>query len=334
MKLIVKARAPSRVDFAGGTLDIPSFARNEGGVTLNCAVAKYGHVKIYGKNVDSTIINSLDYNCKVSIKSKRIVYDGKLDLLKAALKRANFFENVEIVTKHDMPPHSRLGTSSSIGVAFLAAIAQFRNEKINKIKIADLATELETEELKMRNGPQDQYASALGGINFLKFNGKSVKVKKVKVKQDIISKLEKNLLLCYVGQAQVSGDMNGRIVGKYLRGNEKITNALRNIKEITVDMQKQLIKGNTEEFAYLLNEERLNREKLDEDIASGLKKFINVGLKNGAVAAKILGAGGGGTILFYAADNQLSKLTNVLRNINGRVYNFKFDFEGVKTWRV
>lgn len=334
MKLIVKAKAPSRVDFAGGTLDIPCFSQREGGVTLNCAVKKYGYASIYKKNVDCPIINSLDYNSKILVKNKNIVYDGKLDLLKAALKRTNFFENVEIVTKHDMPPHSRLGTSSCIAVALLAAISRFRNEKIDKIKIANLATELETIELKLKNGPQDQYAAALGGINFLMFDGKHVRIKKVKVKQDVISNLEKNFLLCYVGQAQVSGDLNGRVINKYLKGDEKIVNALRNIKEITLDMKNQLIRGNIGEFAHLLNEERLNREQLDRDIAKGLTKFINAGLKNGALAAKILGAGGGGTILFYAKEGQYSKLAKKLISIKGKVYNFKFDFSGVEALRV
>lgn len=334
MNLIAKARAPSRVDFGGGTLDIPSFSQREGGVTLNCAVKKYGYVNIYRKNVDATVIKSLDYNLEILVKNKKIVYDGKLDLLKAALKRTNFFEKVEVVAKHDMPPHSRLGTSSCIAVALLAAISKFRNEKIDRIKIANLATELETEELKLDNGPQDQYAAALGGINLLRFDGKYVKVKKVKVKQDIISKLEKNLLLCYVGQAEVSGDLNGRIMGKYLKGDEKVINALRNIKEITISMQKQLINGNIEGFVSLLNEERVNRENLDKGIAKGLTKFINVGLKNGALAAKILGAGGGGTILFYAAENRFKELVRALQNMNAIIYNFKFDFCGVGACKV
>lgn len=329
---IVKARAPSRVDFAGGTLDIPLFAKRERGVTLNCAVKKYGHVSIFPIKQNATIIHSIDYNSTIMIKNRKITYDGKIDLLKAALKRTNFFENTKITIKHDMPPHSRLGTSSSIGVAFIAAIRKFNGEKIDKKSVADLATKLEIEELKLRNGPQDQYAAALGGINFLKFDGKGVKVEKPKVRKDVIKELEKNMILCYAGQANVSGDMNRRVIDGYVRGNSRIVNALHNIKDITIEMKKQLIKGNTEEFALLLNEERLNRQQLDKDIAKGLTSFIDKGLNNGAIAAKILGAGCGGTLLFYAADNQLSKLANALRKINGKVYKFEFDFEGVKAW--
>lgn len=331
---VVKSRAPSRVDFAGGTLDIPFFAEHEGGVTLNCAVTRYGYAAISEKNIDGTLINSLDYGVKVLIRNKRVVYDGKLDLLKAALKKTKFFENVEIITKHDMPPHSRLGTSSCISVALLAAICRFRKEKINKIKIADIATELERGELKLENGAQDEYAAALGGVNFLKFDGKRVEVERLRIKKETVRELEKNMLLCYTRQARISGDLNGRIMEKYLKGNEKIITALKNIKEITVKMRKQLINGDTEEFASLLNEERINRQNLDKSISNGLTKFINSGMKNGAIAAKILGAGGGGTILFYAAQNRLRALKNKLSAMKGRIYDFRFDFEGVKTWCV
>jgi D-glycero-alpha-D-manno-heptose-7-phosphate kinase len=97
-------------------------------------------------------------------------------------------------------------------------------------------------------------------------------------------------------------------------------------------MRKQLIKGNLDEFALLLNEERLNRQQLDRDISKGLTKFINVGMMNGAIAAKILGAGCGGTLLFYSAEKQMNNLKNHLKRIGGKIYSFEFDFDGVRAW--
>jgi len=330
---IINARAPSRVDFSGGTLDIPFFTRRETGVTLNCGIAKYGYVNIFSSNSRNIIVNSLDYNMILTIK-KNITYDGKLDLIKAALKLTNFFNSVEIVTRHEMPPHSRLGASSSLSIALLAAIARFRNENLNKEELVRVATEMERKELKLENGSQDQYASAFGGINLLKFVKGKVIRKQVNLKDDILFELEKNLLLCYTGQSTISGDLNKKIREEYEKGNEKIIRALRNIREITFSMYKQLIHGNLEDFAFLLNEERKNREKLSTYIVKGLEKFIDVGLKNGAISAKILGAGGGGTLLFYINEKEIKKFIKKLTNIGATIYNFRFDFSGVKTWAI
>ncbi|MFH1248843.1 MAG: hypothetical protein V1660_01710 [archaeon] len=331
--MIVKSIAPSRVDFAGGTLDIPLFAEKEGGCTLNCAVKKYSYVDIHPIKQHATIINSINYKSKIQIIDGKIIYDGETDLLKAAIKRTSFFEDVEIKIRHELPPHSRLGTSSSVGVALISAIYKYQGKKIEKNKVADLATDLEIEELGLRNGPQDQYAAAIGGINFLKFDGKSVKVEKPKVSKDTIKELERRMILCYCGQANVSGDMNKRVTDGYINGNKRINDALHEIKEITIEMKEHLIKGNTQEFAFLLNEERLNREKLDKDISKGLAKFIYLGMKN-ADAAKILGAGCGGTLLFYSKEKKLNELKKSLIKSGGIVFPFRFDFEGVRAWKI
>ncbi len=328
------SRAPSRIDFAGGTLDLPFFAKKEKGATLHCAVKKYGYTSII-PNKKSLIIKSQDYGKSITIKSKNIKYTGELKLLKAAIKLKNFFKKVSITTYHEFPPHSRLGTSSSIGVSFLGALSKYNKEKLNKIKIANLATDLEVKELGFSNGPQDQYAAALGGINFLKFNGKNVEVKKPRIKESTIFELEKNLLLCYLGSSKVSGDINGETIKKYKSGDDKTINSIKNIKQITYDMKKALEKQDLDDFSQLLNKELENREKLNNKIVNKLcKKFIKIGVSSGAQAAKILGAGGGGTILFYSKPEKRKKLIKSLERNKSRVYDFRFDFKGLETWEL
>jgi D-glycero-alpha-D-manno-heptose-7-phosphate kinase len=328
------SRAPSRIDFAGGTLDLPFFAEKEKGATLHCAVKKYGYTSIM-PNKRYLIINSKDYGKSLKIKSKITKYSGDLKLLKAAIKLKNFYKKVSITTYHEFPPHSRLGTSSSIGVSFLGAISKYNREKIDNIKIAKLATDLEVKELGFSNGPQDQYAAALGGINFLKFNNKEVRVEKLKIKESIIFELEKNLLLCYLGSSKVSGDINGETIKKYKAGDDKTINSIRQIKQITHDMKKALKKGDLDDFSKLLNKELENRRKLNNRIVNKLcKKFIKIGLSSGASAAKILGAGGGGTILFYSKPEKRNKLIKNLERNKSRIYDFRFDFQGLKTWEL
>lgn len=326
----VFSRAASRVDFGGGTLDLPFFAEREKGATLNCGIAKYGYASL--KLNKCLEINSLNYNKIVKVNYP-ISYNGDLDLIKSAFKTTGFKDKAILTTYHEMKPHSRLGTSSSISVAVLGSILKFQGKTIDRVKISDHATMMERNELKMDNGPQDQYAAALGGILMLRYDGKKTKVEKVKVKEDIIYELEKNLVLCYLDSEDVAGDVNHETVEGYLKGNSRVVESIRNIKEITFSMYQSLKKDDLITFAELLNEENKNRERLNKDIVTPIcKKYIDIGLKNGAKSAKILGAGAGGTLLFYSKDNMREKLIKSLEKRGAKMFDFRFDFNGLKVW--
>jgi D-glycero-alpha-D-manno-heptose-7-phosphate kinase len=219
-KRSVFARAPSRIDFAGGTLDLPFFAEKEKGSTLNCAVKKYGYASI--KSHIYEILTSVNYTKTIKI-SKPLNYNKNLDLLKAGIKLTDFFEKAAITTNHEMPPHSRLGTSSSILVSLLGAILRFQKKQINKEKIAKLASFIESTELGLNNGPQDQYAASFGGFNLLKFNGKKVTLKHLKLKENVVYELEKNLLLCHLGSSHVSSNLNFETIQKYEQGDKRLS---------------------------------------------------------------------------------------------------------------
>lgn len=327
----VFARAASRVDFGGGTLDLPFFAEKEKGATLNCSIAKYGYasIKLNHKQLE---INSLNYN-EVTKVPLPITYNGHLDLLKSAFKYTDFKEKATLTTYHEMVPHSRLGTSSSISVAVLGAVLAWQRKKLSRAKISDMATMMERNELHMDNGPQDQYAAAMGGILMLRYDGPKTTCEIVKVKPEVYYELEKNMILCYLDSDEVAGDVNHETVEGYERGDKRVVTAIKNIKKITFDMYKALKKGDLDSFANLLNEENKNRELLNKDIVTPTcQKYIKIGLAGGARAAKILGAGAGGTLLFYAKENQREKLIRELEKHGGKVFDFRFDFTGLQTW--
>lgn len=327
----VFSRAASRVDFGGGTLDLPFFAEREKGATLNCSIAKYGYasIKLNNKQLE---INSLNYNRVVKVPIP-IKYNGDLDLLKSAFKYTDFKEKATLTTYHEMEPHSRLGTSSSISVAVLGAILKWQNKKIDRVKISHEATMMERNELHMDNGPQDQYAAAMGGILMLRYNGAKTTCEKVKLTEETYYELEKNMLLYYLDSQDVAGDVNHETVEGYTNGNERVVGAIKNIKEVTNSMYKALKKDDLNSFSELLNEETKNRVRLNKDIVTPTcQKYIKIGLANGAKAAKILGAGAGGTLLFYAKENQREKLRKTLQKYKGQVMDFRFDFTGLRTW--
>lgn len=340
METILRSRAPLRIDLAGGTLDIPPVAERMegGGVTLNAAISMYAYTSIYPSQWAGVILNSLDYDMTIKIKDvKKVVYDKKLDMLKAMLKVFDFNNKVRIVTKVDSPPQSRLGTSSALGVAFIGALKAFQNENLPKAQIADLSNFVEAGEFKICQGKQDQYASALGGINFLGFKegGKRVEVANLNLSRDIVLEMESNMFLCYIGKSVVSGDLNQKMVDRYLRGEKKVVQSFNNIRDVTVEMNSVLKKGDLMRFAELLNEERINRKNLDPSIVDPKsQKFVNVGIKNGALGIKILGAGGGGCILFYSKEDRRTQLRTALEKIGGKIIDFTFDFDGLQTWKI
>jgi len=338
--MIYKSRAPLRIDLAGGTLDIPEVAGRMagGGVTLNAGITLYAYTSVYPSKKKGIILNSLDYNTSVRIKDvKNIKYGKKLDFLKAIVKILKIKKNVKIVTKVDSPPQSRLGTSSALDVAFIGAINCFRNRYMRKSKVADLANAIEAGETNICQGKQDQYGSAFGGFNFLRFKkaGKVVKLTKIKPDKSTIFELETNMFLCYIGQSVVSGDLNQKMIDRYIRGEKTVVRSFNNIRKVTIDMGNALKKGDLLDFANLLNKERENRAKLDPSIVDKKsQKFINQAFKNGALAAKVLGAGGGGCILFYAKEDKQQKVEKALERIGGKIINFNFDFDGLQTWKV
>lgn len=216
----------------------------------------------------------------------------------------------------NIPTSSGLGTSGVMNLVWLALISKTKN----KLELAEKAYKLE-QSIELMGGKQDQYASALGGINFLEFKNNKVKITKLNLNKKLIRELENSLVLVYTCKPRFSGDKNKLIINN-LRKNK---NNLLKIKKIAYEMKSSLVKGDLGKFAELMNRETAERKKLHKDIfPPKITKIINQGMKSGAIAAKICGAGGGGSILFFGNKQKLK------RKFGEKVIDFKFDFEGLR----
>lgn len=221
----------------------------------------------------------------------------------------------------DIPTSSGLGTSSAMNDVWLALITHIRDKK----KIAENVFKIEQSISESRvNGKQDMYAAVYGGINYMEFIGDKVIIHPLKLKEKVIRELENHLVLVYSGRAHYSGSSNKAAIDNLIHG--KNTNELLQIKEIAGEMRDALLKGDLYMFANLMNSETRERRKLSKiTVSPQLQSVIDLGMKNGAKAAKICGSGGGGSVLFFAENRK--KLVNKFK---GRVIDFKFDFEGLK----
>jgi len=283
MHIIKQVKAPVRIDFAGGTTDIYPFTHLYGGAVLNAAINKH----VVGKII-------------LDDKKTHLEYTGEI------------------------PTSSGLGTSGVMNLVWLALISKTPNKfnPKNEKELAESVYKLE-QSLGLFGGKQDQYAAALGGINFLEFNKDKVRVTKLNLSSNLIKQLEDNLVLVYTGKPHLATNANKMMIDNLKKG-KNIKNLLR-IKKIAYEMKNALLNGNLVRFAKLMNEETNERKELAKGIVTkNTEEIIREGMENGAIAAKICGSGNGGSILFFGDKNKLKK------KFGSRVIDFKFDFKGLR----
>jgi D-glycero-alpha-D-manno-heptose-7-phosphate kinase len=218
----------------------------------------------------------------------------------------------------NVPTSSGLGTSGVMSLVWLSLISGERDKE----KLAEGVYNLE-QSMGQIGGKQDQYAGAMGGINFIEFKKNKVKVHRLALSKRFIKALEDHLILVYTGKPHLATSSNGAMIDDLKKG-KNVKNLLR-IKEIVIAMKKALLKEDITKFAELLNEETKERMRLHKSIAPPVtRKIIREGMNHGAIAAKICGSGGGGSILFLGNKRKLK------RKFGKKVIDFKFDFEGLK----
>lgn len=304
MKLIVKA--PVRIDFAGGWTDIQPFASTQGGAVLNAAIDHYVEGKLEIKGAD---------NKKGVMNAGKIVSQGS---------------GISISYASDLPTGSGLGTSAAMNVVFLFLIRYelFKNKK--PPFIAEAAFEME-QLLRIKGGKQDQYASALGGINFMRFTNK-VDVKRLRIKNSVKRELEKNLVLCYSGKSRLSGNIHDKVWNRYLKG--ETVEAFNGLKQSAYKMKDTLIKGDMDEFAGLLNKNWGYQKQLDSSVTNAaIEKLFKTARKSGALGGKACGAGGGGCLLFCCKPDKVNSVKRHLAKAGGKIIPFKFSDKGLH-WEV
>jgi D-glycero-alpha-D-manno-heptose-7-phosphate kinase len=224
----------------------------------------------------------------------------------------------------NIPTSSGLGTSGVMNLVWLSLISQ----KIDKLddnakkKLSETVYGIE-QAMGLVGGKQDQYAAAYGGINLMSFNKDEVKVERLKLSKNFIKKLEEKLVLVYTGKPHFSGNTNGAMMDDLRKG--KNNDNLFRIKKIALEMKNALLKEDLDRFAELLNEETEERKKLHKSIVpKSTQDIITLAKKNGAIAAKVCGSGGGGSILLFGDKKKLKKI------FKEKVIEFKFDFQGLR----
>lgn len=332
---VIRGKAPLRISFAGGGTDLPNFFEKYGGVVISATIDKYCHASI-AKRADSKIIINSDLEEEIIINSKKdLTYDGKLDLVKAIIKMMNPEFGFELYIHNDIPPGRGLGSSASLSVLIISLISYLEGIKHDDHRIAELAYKVEREELKIKGGWQDQYAAITGGFNFMEFNGDKILIYPLRIKEEIINELNNRFILCYVGRPHSSGEIHKNIEQSFTINQETIVTNLSELKKIAVEIKECLLTNDLDRIGQLLHESWENKRKIDKSVSNEtIDKIYEMGIKNGAVGGKLLGAGGGGYILFFCMPQKRNSLTRALQKNGYEMLNFNFDFKGTQLWQA
>lgn len=336
--MLIRAKAPLRISFAGGGTDIPPFPQQEGGCVLSATINRYTYGTLRPRQDRQICVESLDFGLSVIYDMQdKLVYDGKLDLVKAAILKlcSNESTGFDLFLHSDAPPGSGLGTSSSIMVTLVGLLKEFRNLPLTDYEISDLAYMIERKELGIQGGLQDQYAATFGGFNYIEFLPDHVVVNPLKVSPDVINELQYNLLLCYTGKTRLSAGIIEDQVQRYERHEAEAIEVLRNLKRLTVEMKNALLRHDLDTFGELLHEEWQQKRKLSAKISDPkLDELYEIARQQGAIGGKISGAGGGGYMLLYCCFDKKHKVAEKLKELGCTITDFAFEPSGLQTWRV
>jgi D-glycero-alpha-D-manno-heptose-7-phosphate kinase len=333
----IRAKAPLRLSFAGGGTDVAPFLEREGGCVLSATITRYSWGTLTPRSDQQIHIESADLGTLFYFDTRsNLVYDGKLDLAKAAIRRLGDTEakGFDLFLQTDAPPGSGLGSSSSLMVNLIGLMREFKSLPLTDYETAELAYQIERKELSIQGGMQDQYAAAFGGFNFIEFAADRVVVNPLRIHRDTANELEHNLLLCYTGKPRTNDGIIQDQMGRYEHHDEKAMEGLRHQKSLAIELKNLLLQRRLEDFGAKLDEAWRFKKQMSPKISNPhIDEMYDAARHAGALGGKITGAGGGGYLLLYCEYEKKHKVAEAVGKLGGVPTEFSFEFHGLQTWR-
>lgn len=319
---MIICRTPLRISLFGGGTDFEEWFKKKEGIVISMAIDQYSYASL--RQIPD--IHPFKYRLRYFInETTKSINQIKHKSIKAVLKKYDNKKNsLEIIHSADLPALSGLGSSSAFTVSLINLITSNNKKKITKKELASKAVYIEKKFLKESVGYQDQYACAYGGFNIIQFSKKKINVNPVKIPQKKIDKLINNMVLYFTGlqrHAETIEKDKIKNINKNEYFLEKLYDNSLKAKKVLYSEKKSFLK----ELSRLLNESWNLKKKLSPNVSSlKIESLIDYGLKNGASGAKLLGAGGGGFILFLTKNSSNKK--RLLKKLSKfKIVNFKID---------
>jgi len=322
---MIITRSPLRVSLAGGGTDLPSYSREHGGFLIAGAIDKYVYINVHSRFVDGFLLKYSHLEEAASIDEIRH------PIIREALRLLDIrSRNLEITSMADIPAGTGLGSSGSFGMALLKALHTYKKNIVHPHQLAEQACHIEIDVLKEPVGKQDQFIAAYGGVTCFEFaRDGSVTALPLVISEETLFNLEDNLLLFFTGYSRPASAILKHQDEKSRQADPEMIDNLHFVKELAESTRRALGRGDVSEFGRLMNihwEHKKSRspfmtnEKIDH--------WYRCALSNGATGGKLIGAGGGGFLMFYAEDK--GRLRHEMREQGLKEVRFRFEFEGTR----
>lgn len=317
--------SPLRISLGGGGTDLPSYYQEYSGFLIAAAINKYVYITLHKTFVEELIIK---YSKMERVKTLEEV---RHPIIREAMKLVEIdAPYLEISSMADIPAGTGLGSSGSFTTALLKAFYTLKKNLLHPKDLAEQACYIEIDRLKEPIGKQDQYIAAYGGITCFRFlpDGE-VEAWPLNINNDILYDLEDNLLLFFTGYSRSAAEILKEQDEKSKMSDDDMIGNLHFIKELGLESKKSLESGDLKRYAELMNVHwERKKERSKQMCNDSINEWYELARKNGALGGKLVGAGGGGFLMFYAEDK--AKLRGAMRKAGLEEVRFQFDFEGTK----
>jgi D-glycero-alpha-D-manno-heptose-7-phosphate kinase len=322
---MIIARSPLRISLGGGGTDLPSYFEQHTGFLIAAAIDKYVYITLHDSFEADLIV-------KYS-KLERVPTADKLEhpIIREAFDLVGLNgRGLELTSMADIPAGTGLGSSGSFTTGLLKALHAYKRNLVHPAELAEQACEIEIGRLKEPIGKQDQYIAAYGGITCFRFlPGGKVEAWPLKLSEDVRYTLEDNLLLFFTGYSRSASSILKEQDQKSKTADKSMIENLHFVKDLGFQSQKALEGGNLDEFARLMDVHWQRKKQRSGNMSNPrINEWYDLAMANGASGGKLIGAGGGGFLMFYATDK--ARLRHAMRGAGLQEVRFRFDFEGTK----
>lgn len=327
-----RAKAPVRISLAGGGTDFTNYFVKHGGVSLSTTIAKFSHVVIRKRLDRKIVIYSAEQRHRLEVNNiEDLHYGTPVDLISATIKVMRPEFGLDLFYSCDYAPQSGLGGSAALLSAVIGCLNEFRDEKLDAYSIAEHSFEVERIELGLPGGWQDQYATVLGGFNYMEFDDNLNSVMPLRLGAATVHELEERLLLCHTGHSHLGGHIQKE---NLRRGTDRETvEFAEKVKEIARIMKTDLLRGRLNDFGRMLHETwQLKKSQVKSATSDDLNRIYDAAIRAGADGGRLLGTGGGGYFLFCARPFERYQVWDALEGMGLSVESVVLDHAGMKSW--
>ena len=324
-RALIIGRSPLRVSLGGGGTDLPSYYREHGGFLIAAAMTKYVYVSMHETPLQEMLLR---YS---QIERVKEVSEIRHPIIREALTLTGIRgPNIEITSMADIPSGTGLGSSGSFATCLLKVLHKFKRQNIHPRELAEMACHIEIELLKEPIGKQDQYIAAFGGVTVFEFNkDDSVSARPVRASADTLDLLEDSLIMVSTGFYRAAGQVLKEQDDKTRTADPTMVSNLHYVKELGQRSLEAIESGNLTDLGRLMDEHWAHKKKRSSLMSNpDIDRWYALAMENGALGGKLIGAGGGGFLLFYT--EQKGRLRHALRGAGLVEVNLGFDYEGTK----